>query len=207
MRIATYVDADGNVTTFYQPGKIFLYEQISGIWTKIKKIPLDLNLEMSLPEVRVRLRAMVPQLDDCKVFLAGDVKGLPYAILEGMGFNIWKSSGSVLEQLDYVAQKEFEASEEAKKPKPMPLPVGDPRDCNYRINLAEVLNSDSNLTSKQILIPFLEKEYFNRLEIICEHPPRWMGSEMERLSLRAEAEAVGGNSHDMRILVYPKNKP
>jgi Fe-only nitrogenase accessory protein AnfO len=205
MRIATYVNEYGEVVSFYRQGCVRLYENKMGIWSKIKELPLDLTPELSLPEVRIKLKSIVGQLDNCKVFLAGEVKGVPYAILEGMGFNIWKSEGSVSEQLDYVSGKENEAIEAAKKPKPEPMPVGDLRDGLYRINLTEVLSKDPNLSSKQILIPFMENTTFQKLEIFCDHPPRWLSTEFERLKMSAEAEALDKSGHELKITVCPRN--
>jgi Fe-only nitrogenase accessory protein AnfO len=205
MKIATYVNNSGEVVSFYEKGSVRLYDQISGLWTKKKEFPLEMHTEMNVPEVRVKLRMVVNELEDCKVFLAADVKGVPYAILEGMGFNIWKSSGSVNEQLDFVAQKEQDAIEAANKPKPTPLPVGDIRDGFFQINLQEILNSHPTLSSQQILIPFMEKTAFQKLEIICDHTPRWLAREFERLNLRFEAEALGGGcGHLVKITVFSK---
>jgi Fe-only nitrogenase accessory protein AnfO len=205
MKIATYVNGSSEVVSFYETGSVRLYEQISGLWTKKKEFPLSMHSEMNLPEVRVKLRTVVNELEDCKIFIAADVKGVPYAILEGMGFNIWKSTGSVNEQLDFVAQKEQDAIDAANKPIPTPLAVGDIRDGFFQVNLQEILNSDPKLSSQQILIPFMEKTAFQKLEIICDHPPRWLSREFERLNLRFEAEALGGGcGHVVKINVFPK---
>ena len=207
MKIATFVNQEGHVAGLYESGLVRLYNQSSGVWTKEKEFPLELSRDMGLAEVRVKLRNMVSQLEDCHIFLAGEVKGVPYAILEGMDFNIWKSQGPVVEQLDFVAAKEQEAIEAAKKPKPEPLPVGDIRDCIFQINLQEVLASDPSLTSKSVLLPFLKNTAFQKLEILCEHAPRWLSSECESLGLRAEGDATGscGCGHEVKITVYPKD--
>ncbi len=206
MKIATFINQEGHVVNFYESGLVRLYNQAYGVWTKEKEFPLELNSDMGVAEVRVKLRNMVAQLEDCRVFLAGEVKGVPYAILEGMGFNIWKSSGPVFEQLDFVATKERDALEAAKRPKVEPVPVGDIRDGHYWINLQEVLNSEPLLTSKSVLLPFMENTTFQKLEIICEHAPRWFATEFERLHLRAEGDATGscGCGHEIKITVYPK---
>jgi Fe-only nitrogenase accessory protein AnfO len=178
-------------------------KKLRGYGLQKKTIALEMNEQMNIPEVRMNLKKAVAGLDDCKIFLSGEVKGVPYAILEGMGFNIWKSEGSVFEQLEYVAMKETEAAEESKKPKPAPVPVGDIRDGYYRINLVEVLDKHQQLTSKQVLIPFMEKTAFQKLEIFCDHPPRWFAKEFERLKLSAHAEALDSGGHELKITVVP----
>jgi Fe-only nitrogenase accessory protein AnfO len=204
MKIATFANKDGQAVSLYENGFLRLYERASGLWVKQKEQALSLSREMGLGEVRCRIREALEALGECKVFIAADVKGVPYAILEGLGFNIWKSEGPLLDQLDYVAQKEEEAIAAAKRPKPQPQPVGDLRDGYYRVNLTEMQNADSSVSSQQILIPFLEKTTFDKLEILCDHPPRWLGREFERLNLRFEAEALDAHGHEVRIMVYPK---
>jgi hypothetical protein len=102
-----------------------------------------------------------------------------------------------------VEREERAAMEAAKKPKPSPVPVGDVRDGHYRIDLVRVLASDFRLTSKQVLIPFMEKTAFQRLEILCDHPPRWLGGECERLKCHAESEPLVVDGLQWKITVYP----
>jgi Fe-only nitrogenase accessory protein AnfO len=203
MKIASYVDDGGKVANFYEPGCVCLYERAAGTWVRRKELALALRVGMHLAEVRMRLKAMAAHLEECKVFLAGEVKGIPYTILEGMGFNIWKAEGSVIERLDFVAQKEREAAEAAGRPKPTPLPVGDIRDGLYHINLTEVLGSDPGLTSRQVLIPFLATTAFQKLEILCDHPPRWLPGELARLNMRAETGTPGHPGGGVTIIVLP----
>lgn len=204
MKIATFTDTDYNVVSFYKPGVLRLFEKRAGKWSEKKQVELQLDPDMNLPEVRVKLRSVASQIDDCKIFLAGEVKGVPYAILEGMGFNIWKSEGPVMDQLDFVAQKEKEAAEAAKNALPKPQVIGDIRDGYYRLNMIEAQASCPGASSQQILIPFMEQTVFSRLEVIFDHPPRWLGAELTRLKLKFEAEALDAHGHDMKVIISPK---
>ena len=213
MRIATYVNDDDNVVSFYEKGSLVLFDKMDGKWEKTKIIPLDLTPEMKIPQLRLVFESLSPHLENCKTFLAGDVKGVPYAMLEGLGFNIWRSTGFVIDQLDYIVEKEEAAILAAKAAKPEPAIVGDIRDGFYRFDLADALNSDPDTTSKQLLLPFLEKTTFQRLELICEHPPRWFNSEFPRLKLRYEvctpqevcAGCNKGCNPEVTVIVTPQD--
>lgn len=204
MRIAAYVNRAGEAAGFYEEGLLRLYERQDGEWSIVGESPLRLRPDAPLGEVRARVREAASGIGPCGVFIASEVKGVPYAILEGMGYNIWKSEGKVEDQLGYVADREEQAIREKREKRPAPLPVGDLRDGNYRIDLMEVQANDSRFSTREILIPFLESATFNALEIICDHPPRWLGVEFERLKMRFEAQAMDRSGHEVKIMVYPR---
>lgn len=117
MKIASYVNANGAVVGFQEKGQIRLYEKEAENWVKIKEVPLDLNPELPLAEIKTAIREAVTELDDCKVFVVQEFRGLLNAVLqEEFGFRTWKSEGSLLEQLDSVEQhdKEFVIAEAAR---------------------------------------------------------------------------------------------
>lgn len=117
MKIASYVNANGAVVGFQEKGQICLYENEAETWIKIKEVPLDLNPDLPLAEIKTGIREAVTELDDCKVFVVQEFRGLLNAVLqEEFGFRTWKSEGSLLEQLDSVAQhdKEFVIAEAAR---------------------------------------------------------------------------------------------
>ena len=110
MKIASYVNTYGTVASFQEKGQICLYEKESESWVKTKEVPLDLNPDLPLAEIKAGIRQAVAELDDCKVFVVHEFRGLLNAVLqEEFGFRTWKSEGSLLEQLDSVERhdKEF----------------------------------------------------------------------------------------------------
>ena len=65
------------------------------------------------------------------------------------------------------------------------------------------MQNNANLTSKQILLPFIQKTSFNELEIICGHVPPWFEREFSRLNLRSEIEKI--NERNVKVRVYSKD--
>jgi Fe-only nitrogenase accessory protein AnfO len=71
---------------------------------------------------------------------------------------------------------------------PAPAPVGDPQLGHYLINLSGILAGNPALNSREVLIPHLEGNSFQKLEIICDHIPRWFYNELRNLKLKAGPE-------------------
>jgi len=245
MKIAAFVDDSGAATGFYEKGQICLYDQVSGQWEITKKIPLQINQEMRLLDIKELFSHAMSQLEDCKVFIVREFKGLFHALLiEELGFHTWKSEGTMREQLDnvvrqeteYVAEREKQALANANKPKvrvassggcgggcsparlaamaggscesacdvPLPVLIGDISEGRYSINLAEILEENPALNSRQILMPPLEERSFKKLEIICHHIPRWFYNELRNLKLTAGPEVPDDSGQWLKVVVSPK---
>jgi Fe-only nitrogenase accessory protein AnfO len=221
MKIAAYVNRQGEVASLYEAGFLRLYAQIEDNghrnWHLQQEVPFAIDPAMPLPEVKTAVHTAVAALDDdCHVLVSSEVRGLIYSILqEELQFHTWKSEGPLFQQLDTVQQKE--AEQEAKKrfdlvalagkPVPAPMLIGDPRAGNFWIDLKEALEHESRPTSREILIPFLERGRFRQLEILCDHLPKWMSWELERLDMSAESEEIDATGRGVRVTVYPRDTP
>jgi Fe-only nitrogenase accessory protein AnfO len=207
MRIATYLNERGEVADFGQSGEICLFEGAIGEWVGNSVAPLDLGGMASLSELRARLREACTPIHDCRSFLVGETGGILNAFLEGLGFATWYSEGSLAERLDNVARREAEreqiggssrgeGEEEDFTAAPRihrPSPVGDPKEGAYRIDLSTALEEQPGINSKQILIPFLAERDFSRLEIYCDHLPRWLERKAAELGLSLVIESARGS--------------
>jgi len=245
MKIAAFVDDSGAAASFYEKGHICLYDRVSGTWEIVKKISLEITIEMSLAEIKETFFHATSQLEDCKVFIVREFKGLFHALLmEELGFHTWKSAGTMREQLDnvvrqeteYAAEREKQALANAGKPPvrvaghggcggscsssrqtpaiargsescetggdvPRPVLVSDRAEGRYVIHLAEILQDNPTLNSRQVLIPVLEERSFKKLEILCGHIPRWFHNELRNLQLTADPEAPDETGKWLKVVV------
>lgn len=229
MRIAVYLDAASTLVSLYEPGTIHLYDDASGSWQDTQTVAFAFRPGMSILETKVAIKHMAAQLRDCRVLLSGDLRGMVYSVLqEELGYHTWKSEGSLLEQLATVADKEVgyaaelaaAAAAEAAAPKvpisgcggggggrgggpqkhKLPAPQAELiEQGHYRIDLAQVMARDPNLNSRLALIPIMESTPFQKLEILCDHLPRWFEQKLTALHLRAEVEHLGSG---VRALVF-----
>lgn len=188
MKIAAFVDEKGIALPFYSKGIVKIFVDSADGWICTQKIPFEINETMSLCEIRQRVTAMVNELADCTIFAAETIKGTFFTIFEGRGINIWKLKGDPSDYLNYIKEQEIKLKEERKKPEPKA--VGDERDGIYKIDLAKALSINEAYTSKQILVPFLRKTAFRKLEIICTHLPKWFDKELEALKLAQHTEQL-----------------
>ncbi|MQY52353.1 Fe-only nitrogenase accessory protein AnfO [Rhodocyclus tenuis] len=230
MKIAAYVDDSGAVARLHDPGRLCLYERTDqpatddaapppaapGGWQLRKEIALHVDLHGRLAELKAALHAAASELDDCTNFLSGDARGVCCSILqEEFGVQTWTSEGPLLAQLDAVARKLHAAAANKKfalvtvnaRATPAPLRIGAPQEGRFWIDLGEALKDASQATSRQILIPFLERGGFNTLEIVCDHVPKWMSWELERLDMRVTSEDIDSTGHGLRVTVYSPHAP
>jgi Fe-only nitrogenase accessory protein AnfO len=213
VKIAAYIDDDGQLASPYNDGNITLYESESGNWTPIKDIALAIRADMRLAEVKTAVRQAVAEMDGCTVFVSATTTGLVNVVLqEELGFHTWKSHGACLEQLDVVAAKEAELAATPPVPVPLDTPfLGRKRCCgsgserpsskqspaapisltrnadgSSRVNLIEALENDASRNSRDVLWPILSEGAFSRLEILCAHVPRWFAGVLDELGLEAQ---------------------
>jgi Fe-only nitrogenase accessory protein AnfO len=147
MKIAAYVNGANHITNFYEEGKVVLFDNDTGSWSIDKEETIELAIDMGVAMVRSKLKKMAKNLDGCSIFVAGATRGVPYAILEGMGFNIWKSSGDVTQYLDYIEEKEQEEKERKNKPPVEPMVIGDIGACQASCRLLLYLCSNFSAQS------------------------------------------------------------
>ena len=220
MKIAVHVNHQDEVASLYEAGFLRLYEkniaEDHDIWRATAEIAFAIDADMPLSLVKAAIHAAWAELGDCTLLVSAEVRGMIYSVLqEELGVHTWKSEGPLLQQLDMVSQKQteqeakrrFELVNLAGKLAPAPMRVGDPQAGHFWIDLKEALAHESAQTSRQILIPFLSSGRFCKLEILCDHLPKWLSWELERLNLSAESEDIDATSAGLRVTVYARNTP
>ena len=108
MEIAVFQDNSGKTQSFIEPGIVKVYSRDMGEWKITKEIIYRIDNIASLKEIRESVRNMAETLGDCKVFVGREIKGLPYTVLDSMGFNTWELTGTPKELLEFVFEKEEE---------------------------------------------------------------------------------------------------
>lgn len=205
MNIAAFVNASGEIVDFYEEGQISLFRKHLDQWETIKTIPLSLERELGIATVRSALTSAVSQLGDCEVFIVRELRGILRVYLEEMGYRVWKSEGSLNDQLENVTLRELEMLAETKDDVPSPLPIGDPEESRYRIDLVEILQSGLPHVSRDVLLPFFETVSFQSIEIVCEHLPKWFAMELPGLGLVVESQTADeSNQGKITAVVVPK---
>lgn len=200
MKIAAYVNLEGEVLSLYEAGCVHVYKECDEKWELEQVIALSLNMEMTFSEQRKVLNRAAKQMKPCKVFLSGEVRGVPYAVLGENGIRVWKSQGHLFEQLRHVAQREI-ALQKSKPAVPAPQPLGPAKRRDYAFDLTQVLREQPKLVSRDLLLPFLERGKFNSLNIACDHIPHWVEYEAARLAYKVELRQDASKPGAINLLI------
>lgn len=202
MRIAAYLDAEGSLGDFLGSGSICVFDKHEGRWEKTSSTPLSIGDDLSLGEMKELFGEAVHPIERCQVFLVRELRGIFRVFLEDWGFHVWKSSGTLEEQLEQVETLENEQAKESPQVT-LPAPEGNAASGVYRIDLIELMQSGMQHATREILLPFFDTVAFTRLEIICDHVPRWLSFELEELGLRLESQTPNPKGEGLQLVIVP----
>jgi len=206
MKIAVFVSKSGNIFPLYEKGTVELYSDETNEWQCIKHIPFAIYNDMNFVQVREAIQNMVSQIDDCKMFVVDTIRGFPLTIISENRIGVWKHRGVFsLPLLDHIKSELERIEREQSMNTTSPIVVGDANDGAFIFDLATVLKNDSSLNSRDLLFPFLKDTPFKKLEIICQHLPKWLGNALEELNIQAvQAESNDGLCH---AIITPSTHP
>lgn len=202
MEIAVFVNDNGKTISFNKSGIVNVYLKQEEKWQVIKKIPFDITNVKDENVICEKVKNMAETLSKCKVFIAAEVKGLFYTILDCMEFDIWTIDGMPDEFLEFVFRREQEEKIEKISIEEAPVPVENGQSGHYYIDLRMVMEGNEKVSSKQVLLPFFQNVKFDELEIYCTHVPRWFEDKFKNLNLQFSAEFISTGL--VKIKVYPK---
>jgi Iron only nitrogenase protein AnfO (AnfO_nitrog). len=100
--IAVYMNDHGNVASQGEKGLICLYEKSAATWQRVIEIPFDTGEANSIAGMRRTILDMVQKLEGCKAFVANEVAGQLYYILEANGFECFEAEGKPEEFLNSI---------------------------------------------------------------------------------------------------------
>lgn len=203
-KIGVLLGPEGKTISVNEPGVIQIYEKAGEQWEIRDQVVFDMDQKLGLNGVREKVTQTAEGLEDCKVLVAKEITGLSYSILDRMDFHLWEMEGSPEEFLDYIEIHEIQAvyDEGTKAEEKNPLSFFEMGEYGcYQIDLKQ-LQEHHELTSKQVLLPFLNATRFNELRIVCSHMPPWFEKELPGRQLRAE---VYQKAHgECEVILYPK---
>jgi Fe-only nitrogenase accessory protein AnfO len=190
--IAVLVGKNGETTSLYNKGKIVIYRKKQGSWNVLKEKDFALNEDLDMKDLRKKMAEAIEFLNGCKIIVGRSITGIPYFELEKCLFSIWEFQGKPEEILDHVLEKEEEQEADRDKKDIQLSPVEISAGC-YRISIKEIQESDTGVTTKQVLLPFLREAVFHSLEVRCNHVPPWLETEFAAGNIFGEIEKISNN--------------
>jgi Fe-only nitrogenase accessory protein AnfO len=189
-QIAVMHTYDGVTTTLTDPGIITIYSKDSSYWIPVRTMPFSLDQNQGMVQIRKEARRLVSFLGDCKIFVAKATKGIVFYELEKAHFDVWEISGKPHEFLDQVwDEEEKDILQQSKKtdiPSPVEISPG-----QYYLSLIEMQTIRPDVSSKQILLKFIQTGAYQKLEVVCSHVPPWIAHESKSGCFSMQAENSG----------------
>jgi Fe-only nitrogenase accessory protein AnfO len=204
--MAIFLNSEGLTAALEEAGSIRVYTKNStnDSWEISEEFAFSLLESSSILELRNLISSMIQRIGDCRIFVAREVAGQLYNVLEANRFTIYEVEGKPEQFLDSILASEAEETRKSIE-KSKQVTECYPEKTNlegvYYINLQVAMSADPNLTSKKILLPFLMKKDFKVLEVICDHIPKWFDVEFEKLGLNSTSSKFRENDYKVIISI------
>lgn len=203
MRIAVHLNDRQEPCDFFESGRVCVFEGDHSDWVLCTEFALQVTQQLTLHEMKQVFLHKMEDVRECKDFIVHEQRGIFRVFLEDLGFRVWESTDKqIAEQLNEVACLQA-CTPDSCEPCLYPKPVGDPAAGVYRVNLIELMSQGVPLVSREILIPFLETMPFARLEVICDHAPRWFAQELSSLGAKIRSDDPINDRLDRMIVLAP----
>lgn len=207
--IAVYVNSLGEVADFNDAGIIKVYSKDMNRWIVSRELAFKFHSTEERSDISLDALNIADALENCRIFVAREFSDLGYKILDSMGFSTWKMDSNPSSFLEYVLEKEEEEEEavrlighsNASSKKVNSCPIEIDNNGNYILNLKELQEHNTGITTKQALKPFLNNKNFNELIVTCSHIPYWLEKEIEKLNLGFQYSETGQSDY---IIVIKK---
>ena len=184
--IAIFCDEKGQTVPIDSKGQFVIYKKEEQGWQEKEVIPYGMDPEKGIGGIRQELKTLADRLQGCSSIVAAKVSGLPYTVLEPMGFEFWEVEGTGTDLLEEI-QKAVEsiAAESEGDFEITPKMLDD--EGHYYLDLKGAMKmTKGTKSSKQILLPFLEKADFYELKVLCDHIPPWFDKKFPAMGLKHE---------------------
>lgn len=201
--IAVYVNSLGEVADFNETGIIKVFSKDMNGWIVSRELSFEFHSTEEMSDISLDVLNIVEVFENCRIFVAREFSDLAYKVLDSMGVSTWKMDSDPSNFLEYVLEKEEEEAEairligysnaSSKKDTFGPIKIGNKG--NYILNLKELQEHNTGITTKQALKPFLNNETFNELIITCSHIPYWLEKEIEKLNLSFQYSETGQSDY------------
>lgn len=131
---------------------------------------------MLLVALRQQTVTLLEALPECRHIVVREIQGVLLAWLDGRGITMWRGRGEPAPFLDRIAER-IHASSPVTLLHPETYFQPGKQIGDFHFNLIEALaNSREGRTSRRLLQPFLRQKQFRRLDVICDHLPKWFAT-------------------------------
>lgn len=200
-KIGVLIGKNNETTTIYESGIVVVYKKEDKKWKVLSEIIFNMNTSQGIPEIHKRVENLIENLEDCKVFVAKKVEGTPYTLLKKAEFTIVEAAGNPSEFLDDLLEmfEEDKKKKEESKNRVNIEPIELDKSGYYFIDLKKVQDNNPGISSKKVLIPFLNNKTFYELKVSCSHIPPWFENELNKLNMKMNVKEVKKDIYEVNI--------
>jgi hypothetical protein len=175
-RIAVFTDQKGNMVNFYSCTRFQIFMKRDNNFI-VEKTVSYAPIQSADTGSRDAVKDLTICLGTCKTVVFKEIAGIPYTVFDRERFLIFLTSdysnetlNGILLDLDEMnkVQQLQQGLDEHTKPVETEIPG------IYFLNLLQTQKAHPQLSTKDILLEFLQQTPFLELEIICEHVPPWI---------------------------------
>lgn len=205
MKVAALLDEDGRAATPQAGGTIHVFELTDQMWRNSRSIEFPAPDSSSMGQLRERIGEVCRWLDDCQILAARATNGYYRVTFASFNVALWPVRGTPEEFVDQLANFYVQAAlhpTQPETPDPDPLsiePVAG-RMGHYSTDLCGAMGQPGAHTSKTLLLPFLAQASFQRLDVLCDHVPKWFERTLPELGLAAK---IATRDDFVRVHIYP----
>ncbi|MFT8888826.1 MAG: Fe-only nitrogenase accessory AnfO family protein [Ethanoligenens sp.] len=184
MKVAVVKNAQNRTGSVFEDGIVSVYETKGQDWENVgtyeNPIP-SIKDEEDIELVADRFAEMLSNRG-CQALVA-KVSGVVFRSMEKHRIQMFPCSGiykglpaefldSAKSMLDEML-KQYQRDTQRPELLSLFFPCDDETN-TYEINLIDAMNIYPELNTREIVFPFFEKVMFERLYMLCDHPPRWL---------------------------------
>lgn len=202
-QMAIFVDDSGTIATPDESISINVYAKQENQWKVLKRIPFSMTESNDIQAFRDKHLNVINTLEDCKIIVGKEVVGITFTVFERAGYQIIEADGipeQVLDEiLNVIEEHESTFLLNAQEFITGVEPIAIDNEGRFSLNLKELLATNSKITSKQALLPFLKNKSFYELQVICGHVPPWLEKELNNLNMRKIVEQISESEFKVTI--------
>ncbi|MCM1566874.1 MAG: hypothetical protein FNP40_10430 [Dehalobacter sp. 4CP] len=207
-KMTVMLDKEGKTALLTDLCRAVTFVRNAGVWSEEVAKEFTLSGITSMEELRDKIADLTAFMADSKILAAEKMEGIVLNILKQKKIKIWEVKGRPPEFLDKILQNEEEeliqekglllktAAENEDKRFIREISSG-----HYVVSLEEIQENHLQVTTKQVLLPFLRQKKFRVLEVICNHIPQWL--EPELIACRCSLQICRQDEGRVELIVTP----
>jgi Fe-only nitrogenase accessory protein AnfO len=192
-QIAVLLNKKSEIATLEDFTELVVFDKNEMEWISIKSISACIDFSKGLSSIRENFQRLATQLGDCKIIVGRTISGIGYRTFDKMGFDIFEIAEFTVDILDKIlldVKNSFTLSISQNSLLNNDIPVETNIPGIYFLDLIAVQKRNPQISSKQMLQPFLNKTPFIRLDVVCAHIPPWIEKLVEDNKIELEVDKI-----------------